>query len=736
MLPPDGPGGPGTPVPPSPPAPLSDAQLWDHYVANGVPNDSATALVKQRASLGPASTWDHLVANGMPKDSATALAPLAAGGPKPIDPNESSIAGTIGRDAAAGAVRAPGEAVGGIPTFLTQVADFASSGFNPGPALGAGARTARGVWDFLRGTTSPPDKPPTPGDPFVPGPIESLAAPVTNAIAAAVAAPGNAIAAEIRPSSPNHAVPGWVQRATELAADVGTQALLGKAAGKAMGAVSAGRPNTDLDYLRQAAQNTDGADVATASASPAGGRLIYGMPDAARTVRDVSPVARQTIDAALAADQGKVIPQVSDLAEQALGVPSGTLRADAASVEGARDAAANTGYARVAAMPDIRDQNVIATAIDDPDFQAALTQGKRLQRLWGSPLKPFKMIPGTPGTPATPATINGVALPDDFLPSNPAERSAYLQSRMGDANIVPGSPATPPTPATLPPSIPMRTVDAIKKGLDATISHAYNAGNTALGDALTSARGRWMDAVDADNAASVANGPTYADVRQAYGDPSEALQLGKQGASDLTSPTVTADDITGTLQNASDVGRRLYLKSALQRLQQVMDNASGSATGGADVVKKVYGAVGGRDKLAALISDPDAFKVFDDGMQQLAQQRAATDFITKGSQTGGKTEAVSQFKAGVPAAKAVRVLEVAKSPFKAVVSAPQSIARAVADAQARSLAEAVARRLVAPADQTLVALRSANPSIPSVPSASIAAIRALRQASEQPAGAP
>lgn len=69
---------------------MPDADLWEHYVSNNVPTDSATNLVKQRKALSPADTWEHLVNNGMSPDSATSLVskatgaqPAAAGGADP-----------------------------------------------------------------------------------------------------------------------------------------------------------------------------------------------------------------------------------------------------------------------------------------------------------------------------------------------------------------------------------------------------------------------------------------------------------------------------------------------------------------------------------------------------------------------------------------------------------------------------------------------------------------------------
>jgi hypothetical protein len=103
---------------------VSNPDLWERYVGNHVPADSATALVKHRDLWSPSVMWDHLVANGMSPDSATALA-VAGPTTKP------TVTETAGRQRGAAAVAA-GEVPpatkprGNVTDPSTQVAAIAA----------------------------------------------------------------------------------------------------------------------------------------------------------------------------------------------------------------------------------------------------------------------------------------------------------------------------------------------------------------------------------------------------------------------------------------------------------------------------------------------------------------------------------------------------------------------------------------------------------------------------------
>jgi hypothetical protein len=218
-----------TPPPTAAAGPLSDHDLWNQYVGNGVPEDSATALVKQRGTLTPHDAWNRLVANGMAESSATALAPHGA------------------RQAAAPAPAAPpsllGQAVRSAFPWVTAFSDLSDA--NPGvlrtfaenegnsAALGLGTRGVA-AYRAMTGDGSYASN----RDALAAGMAADQAAHPTAALAGKI---GGALGSPV-----NYLLPGAAAESS-----LGVRALTGAVAGAGVGAVqgAAASPDDDPAHL-------------------------------------------------------------------------------------------------------------------------------------------------------------------------------------------------------------------------------------------------------------------------------------------------------------------------------------------------------------------------------------------------------------------------------------------------------------------------------------------------------
>ena len=594
---------------------------------------------------------------------------------------ESSPVETVGRDVLSGAVSGLGQMVGEIPRQVGQVGDVLSNmaAGNWGNMIHAGLQLPRSIYHTITGT-------PSPASDASPGPFQSAMEPIAAPFASAVEKYPNMAAAAIRPSNPSSSVPGWAQRASQLAGSVGAQALVGKAAGSLMGGATPVEEPGIADLREKLANYAPNAIADMPTKSPAalapGGTMADAFPELARDIRGKSPAARQIMDATLTQRATNTMPQIQSGLENALGVRQGSLADDLDTITQQRGTEAKPAYAAAYAAPPIKDPSVLET-LQLPEFQKAYQIGQSLARL------------------------EHVTIPD--LPAPMPKEYA------GNQKMVAAYQAQNPMAAE---GVPIQAIDYAKRGVDAMIRQ--KGGTDGLGPTQARAMGvrlnEMLQTVDAQ-------APEYANARKTFAQPSQLLDAAQQGHDDFGSLNTSARDVKQSLSGMSQAEQELYKRGAQNQLTNIMENTAGSADGSADLVRKVYSSVGGQKKIETLIGDPAKFQQFDQQMQSMAQQRMANRMIMGGSQTTDKALSAALFDQPTAAQRVgnlvTNVVGMGTNPkATAFRLANQALTANAATANAAKAA-ALAQHMVAPTDVTLTKLRA--PGVAPLPAGRLAA---------------
>lgn len=430
--------------------------------------------------------------------------------------------------------------------------------------------------------------------------------------------------------------------------------------------------------LLQEGVNQSDAGGATSSPGDVSGDQ---MSELVRWARARSPAARAEIDPFFQAREADRLPQIQGAIEDAVGQPRGSLDQDVESIAQQRATDAEPAYQKAYASAPIKNPDVLKT-LQLPEFQKAYQRGQSIARLEGIDI---------PDLTSPPPEMSSTLLKSD--PKLAKMVSDQIASQSGGPSE----------------GVPIQAIDYTKRGVQDMIRTrmAGEGMGPTQARALTQRLNDMLSQVDQE-------APDYASARSQYASHSALLDAASQGADDFTSLKTSARDVQQTLSGLSQDEQALYKRGALDQLMKGLENASGSATGSADLVRKLYSSVGGRAKIETLIGDPQKFQAFDQAMQQIASQRAGWQAASGNSSTFGQAAIDQLIGAPKPSLGVGDVARFVTSPkstaMKFGMSMFQPDATAVQQATAAErarVAQEVAPYLTSPMDKLRTALAQA-----------------------------
>jgi hypothetical protein len=183
----------------------------------------------------------------------------------------------------------------------------------------------------------------------------------------------------------------------------------------------------------------------------------------------------------------------------------------------------------------------------------------------------------------------------------------------------------------------VRTLDYIKRGIDALIDKGYRGEgmSKAEANALKDLKKAYVQVIDE-------NVPEYAVARAKYAGDMEVLDALRLGRTDYLSPKMLPAEAKKVVDAMSD-GERDALRAGVAQslLTKVMD-----APQQVNAAQRIIGAPATRKRLEALFQDPNEYKVFEAAMQRESELFRNAQNIIRGSRTANKQEAIADLKSG------------------------------------------------------------------------------------------
>lgn len=183
----------------------------------------------------------------------------------------------------------------------------------------------------------------------------------------------------------------------------------------------------------------------------------------------------------------------------------------------------------------------------------------------------------------------------------------------------------------------VRTLDYVKRGIDALIDKGYSGEgmSKAEANALKDLKKAFVSAID-DNV------PDYAKARAKYAGDMEVLDALRLGRTDYLTPKMLPAEAKKLVDGMSDAERDALRAGVAQSLlSKVLD-----APQQVNAAQRIIGAPATRKRLEALFQDPNEYKVFEAALQRESELFRNAQDIVRGSRTANKTEALKDLKSG------------------------------------------------------------------------------------------
>ena len=183
----------------------------------------------------------------------------------------------------------------------------------------------------------------------------------------------------------------------------------------------------------------------------------------------------------------------------------------------------------------------------------------------------------------------------------------------------------------------VRTLDYIKRGIDALIDKGYRGEgmSKAEANALKDLKKAYVGVIDE-------NVPEYATARAKYAGDMEVLDALRLGRTDYLTPKMLPAEAKKLVDGMSDAERDALRAGVAQSLlTKVLD-----APQQVNAAQRIIGAPATRKRLEALFQDPNEYKVFEAAMQRESELFRNAQDIVRGSRTANKQEALKDLKSG------------------------------------------------------------------------------------------
>ncbi|MFM7010379.1 MAG: hypothetical protein ACKO0Z_13795 [Betaproteobacteria bacterium] len=186
----------------------------------------------------------------------------------------------------------------------------------------------------------------------------------------------------------------------------------------------------------------------------------------------------------------------------------------------------------------------------------------------------------------------------------------------------------------------VRTLDYIKRGIDATIESGYKSAqgmSSAEANALKQLRNVYVNAID--EATGGAKSP-YLKARQAYSGDMEVLDAMRSGMNDFNK--LDHEQVIDMISKMGSAEKDAFRTGVVRDLySKIMDPSSNI-----NAAQRIIGAPEMQAKLQPLFDSPAKFEMFKSALEREAQLFQQSNRILGGAATGRRTQARERFEEG------------------------------------------------------------------------------------------
>jgi hypothetical protein len=187
----------------------------------------------------------------------------------------------------------------------------------------------------------------------------------------------------------------------------------------------------------------------------------------------------------------------------------------------------------------------------------------------------------------------------------------------------------------------VRTLDYVKRGIDATIEAGYTSAkgmSSAEANALKQLRNVYVGAID--EATGGANSP-YLKARQAYSGDMEVLEAMRAGMKDFNK--LDHEQVIDMISKMGVAEKDAFRTGVVRELySKIMDPTSANL----NAAQRVIGSPEMQAKLQPLFDSPAKFDMFKSALEREAQLFQQSNRILGGAATGRRTQARERFEEG------------------------------------------------------------------------------------------
>jgi hypothetical protein len=177
----------------------------------------------------------------------------------------------------------------------------------------------------------------------------------------------------------------------------------------------------------------------------------------------------------------------------------------------------------------------------------------------------------------------------------------------------------------------VRTLDYMKRGIDATIDSMYSTGKSAEATALRDLRKQFVNAIDENVGA-------YKQARGAYAGEMEVIDAMRSGLADFGK--LDHEQIVKLVAGMSQAEKEAYRTGVARNLySRIMD-----PSGNFNAAQRVIGSPEMQTKLQPLFDNPGQFQLFKNALEREAQLFGQANKVLGGSQTGKRTQMREQLE--------------------------------------------------------------------------------------------
>lgn len=179
----------------------------------------------------------------------------------------------------------------------------------------------------------------------------------------------------------------------------------------------------------------------------------------------------------------------------------------------------------------------------------------------------------------------------------------------------------------------VRTLDYIKRGIDATIDNLYSTGKSAEATALKKLRGQFITKLD-DLV------PDYKNARKEYAGDIEVIEAMRRGMKDFGK--LDHEQIIGEVAKMSDAEKQAFRTGVARDLySRIMDPSTNF-----NAAQRIIGSPEMQAKLQPLFDSPKEFRLFKAALERESQLFHQANRILGGSQTAKRTQMREKLEEG------------------------------------------------------------------------------------------